>query len=101
MNQPGLMMEQPLLLSDVIEHAAAQYGDVEVVSGSNGMRRVLLCGAGARPLLVDGLVSRTQVLVDQRRAEILGLDGPGHGLHPGHRYAAYFKVPWERRAGAR
>jgi acyl-CoA synthetase (AMP-forming)/AMP-acid ligase II len=32
MIQPGLMMEQPLLLSDVIEHAAAQYGDVEVVS---------------------------------------------------------------------
>jgi 3-(methylthio)propionyl---CoA ligase len=32
MHQPGLMMEQPLLLSDVIEHAAAQYGDVEVVS---------------------------------------------------------------------
>jgi len=32
MQQPGLMMEQPLLLSDVIEHAAAQYGDVEVVS---------------------------------------------------------------------
>ncbi len=32
MLQPGLMMEQPLLLSNVIEHAAAQYGDVEVVS---------------------------------------------------------------------
>jgi fatty-acyl-CoA synthase len=32
MLQPGRMMEQPLLLSDVIEHAAAQYGDVEVVS---------------------------------------------------------------------
>jgi 3-(methylthio)propionyl---CoA ligase len=32
MLQPGLMMEQPLLLSDVIEHAAAQYGDVEIVS---------------------------------------------------------------------
>jgi 3-(methylthio)propionyl---CoA ligase len=32
MYQPGLMMEQPLLLSSVIEHAAAQYGDVEVVS---------------------------------------------------------------------
>ena len=32
MLQPGLMMEQPLLLSDVIEHAAAQYGDVEVVA---------------------------------------------------------------------
>jgi len=32
MHQPGLMMDQPLLLSSVIEHAAAQYGDVEVVS---------------------------------------------------------------------
>jgi hypothetical protein len=32
MLQPGLMMDQPLLLSSVIEHAAAQYGDVEVVS---------------------------------------------------------------------
>ena len=32
MIQPGLMMDQPLLLSSVIEHAAAQYGDVEVVS---------------------------------------------------------------------
>jgi fatty-acyl-CoA synthase len=32
MLQPGLMMDPPLLLSSVIEHAAAQYGDVEVVS---------------------------------------------------------------------
>jgi fatty-acyl-CoA synthase len=32
MYQPGLMMEQPLLLSDVIEHAAAQHGGVEIVS---------------------------------------------------------------------
>ena len=32
MYQPGLMMDQPLLLSDVIEHAAQQYGDVEIVS---------------------------------------------------------------------
>jgi acyl-CoA synthetase (AMP-forming)/AMP-acid ligase II len=32
MLQPGLMMDQPLLLSSVIEHAAAQYGDVEIVS---------------------------------------------------------------------
>ena len=32
MLQPGLMMNRPLLLSSVIEHAAAQYGDVEVVS---------------------------------------------------------------------
>lgn len=32
MLQPGLMMDRPLLLSSVIEHAAAQFGQVEVVS---------------------------------------------------------------------
>ncbi len=32
MLQTGLMMDRPLLLSDVIEHARAQFGDVEVVS---------------------------------------------------------------------
>ncbi len=32
MLQPGLMMDRPLLLSGVIEHAAAQFGDAEVVS---------------------------------------------------------------------
>jgi fatty-acyl-CoA synthase len=32
MLQPGLMMDRPLLISGVIEHAAAQFGDVEVVS---------------------------------------------------------------------
>ena len=32
MLQPGLMMDRPLLISDVIEHAAAQFGAVEVVS---------------------------------------------------------------------
>jgi acyl-CoA synthetase (AMP-forming)/AMP-acid ligase II len=32
MLQPGLMMEQPLLLSGIIEHAAEQFGHVEVVS---------------------------------------------------------------------
>jgi 3-(methylthio)propionyl---CoA ligase len=32
MHQPGLMMDRPLLLSDVIEHAALQFSDVEVVS---------------------------------------------------------------------
>ena len=32
MLQPGLMMDMPLLLSGVIEHAAAQYGDAEIVS---------------------------------------------------------------------
>ncbi|QCB47635.1 long-chain-fatty-acid--CoA ligase [Hydrogenophaga sp. PAMC20947] len=32
MLQTGLMMDRPLMLSDVIEHAALQFGDVEVVS---------------------------------------------------------------------
>ena len=32
MLQPGLMMDMPLLLSGIIEHAAAQYGDAEIVS---------------------------------------------------------------------
>jgi 3-(methylthio)propionyl---CoA ligase len=32
MHQPGLMMDRPLLISAVIEHAAAQYGAIEVVS---------------------------------------------------------------------
>ncbi|MBL8383444.1 MAG: AMP-binding protein, partial [Burkholderiales bacterium] len=32
MLQPGLMMDAPLLLSGIIEHAAAQYGGVEVVA---------------------------------------------------------------------
>ena len=31
MLQPGLMMDQPLLLSSVIEHAAAQYGDARAM----------------------------------------------------------------------
>lgn len=32
MLQPGLMMERPLLISGIIEHAAAQFGEVEIVS---------------------------------------------------------------------
>ena len=32
MLQPALMMERPLLISGIIEHAAAQFGDTQVVS---------------------------------------------------------------------
>ena len=32
MLQPGLMMDRPLLISQLIEHGAAQFGEVEVVS---------------------------------------------------------------------
>src|SRR5258708_39688136 len=32
MLQPGLMMERPLLISGIIEHAAAQFGSTQIVS---------------------------------------------------------------------
>ena len=32
MPQPGLMMNRPLLISGILEHGAAQFGDQEVVS---------------------------------------------------------------------
>jgi len=32
MLQPGLMMDRPLLISGILEHAAAQFGDTEIVS---------------------------------------------------------------------
>ena len=32
MLQPGLMMDRPLLLSSILEHAAGQFGDLEIVS---------------------------------------------------------------------
>jgi acyl-CoA synthetase (AMP-forming)/AMP-acid ligase II len=32
MLQPGLMMDRPLLISGIIEHAAAQFGDSQIVS---------------------------------------------------------------------
>ena len=32
MFQPGLMMDRPLLISGILEHAAAQFADVEIVS---------------------------------------------------------------------
>src|ERR1700724_1147015 len=32
MLQPGLIMERPLLISSIIEHAAVQNGDTEIVS---------------------------------------------------------------------
>lgn len=31
----GLMMERPLLISDLLEHAAAVHGDPEIVSGTD------------------------------------------------------------------
>ncbi|HEY4971405.1 MAG TPA: AMP-binding protein, partial [Steroidobacteraceae bacterium] len=32
MLQPGLMMDRPLLISGIIEHAAAQFGETQIVA---------------------------------------------------------------------
>ena len=54
MLQTGLMMDRPLLISDVIEHAAAQFGGVEVVSrethGSVFRYSYAQCAARSRKL---------------------------------------------------
>jgi fatty-acyl-CoA synthase len=53
MPQPGLMMDRPLLISDVIEHAAGQFGAVPIVSrGASGLFRYTYaeCASRARRL---------------------------------------------------
>ncbi len=54
MLQPGLMMDRPLLLSSVIEHAAAQFGEAEIVSrethGPLFRYTYAQCGTRARKL---------------------------------------------------
>ena len=54
MLQPSLMMDRPLLISDVIEHAAAQFGGVQVVSrethGAMFRYTYAECAARARKL---------------------------------------------------
>ncbi len=55
MFQPGLMMDRPLMISDIIEHAASQFGDVEVVSrethGPLFRYNYAQCAARARKLV--------------------------------------------------
>jgi fatty-acyl-CoA synthase len=48
----GLMMDRPLLISDVIEHAAAQFGDTEIVSreGDGGVFRYSYAQCRARAM---------------------------------------------------
>ena len=38
MLQPGLMMDRPLLISDVIEHAAAKFGYLSLIHISEPTR---------------------------------------------------------------
>ena len=67
MLQTGLMMDRPLLLSDVIEHAAMQFGDVEVVSRET-----------------HGPLFRYTYADSARRARKLANALAGLGLAPGH-----------------
>jgi 3-(methylthio)propionyl---CoA ligase len=67
MLQTGLMMDRPLLLSDVIEHAALQFGDVEVVSRET-----------------HGPLFRYTYADSARRARKLANALAGLGLAPGH-----------------
>mgnify|MGYP000076254350 CR=1 FL=1 len=39
MSTSGLMMNRPLLISGILEHGAAQFGDQEIVSRENAPTR--------------------------------------------------------------
>ena len=66
----GLMMEQPLLISSLIDYAAAQYGDVEIVSRS-----------------VEGPLHRYTYADAARRSRQLAQALMGLGIGPGDRVA--------------
>jgi len=67
----GLMQSQPLLISDLIEHAARHHGDVEIVS-----RRV------------EGDIHRSTYALAAQRARQLAHALDGLGLAPGERVAS-------------
>ncbi len=70
MSLRGLMMEQPLLISSLIDYAAAQYGDVEIVSRS-----------------VEGPFHRYTYADAARRSRQLAQALMGLGIGPGDRVA--------------
>ena len=86
----GQMMEQPLLISSLIDYAAAQYGDVEIVSRSveGPIHRTTYADAHRRsrqlaqaptaidalPAIVDAVGDRAEVILDggiRRGADIV------------------------------
>jgi fatty-acyl-CoA synthase len=67
MLQPGLMMDRPLLISGIIEHAAAQFGDTVVASRET-----------------HGPIFRYTYAECAERARRLGNALRGRGLDPGH-----------------
>ena len=80
-----------------LARAASRFDrDVVVAARPDRIRLVLLGGSDVRPLDVDRVVPGAEVLVDQRDAELGGLDRPGHALHAGHRRGVYAAL---RRGG--
>jgi len=94
MLQPGLIMDRPLLISTIIEHAAAQYGDTEIVSrethgpvlrygyGDCAARSRKLANALAHMQLPDGCAVGTLAWNNYRHVEIyFGVSGSGRVIH--------------------
>src|SRR5271167_1123758 len=94
MLQPGLMMDRPLLISAIIEHAEAQYGATEIVSRDThgGVFRYSFaeCAARARTLantlaamgLSDGCAVGTLAWNNHRHVELYyGVSGSGRIIH--------------------
>jgi acyl-CoA synthetase (AMP-forming)/AMP-acid ligase II len=94
MLQPGLMMDRPLLISAIIEHAEAQFGATEIVSrdthGPVFRYSYAECAARARKLanaldslgLADGCAVATLAWNNHRHVEIYyGVSGGGRIIH--------------------
>jgi 3-(methylthio)propionyl---CoA ligase len=94
MLEPGLIMDRQLLISAVIEHAAAQNGDIEIVSrethGPVFRYNYRDCAARARKLanafghmqMPDGCVVGTLAWNNYRHLEIyFGVSGSGRVIH--------------------
>src|SRR5277367_2329459 len=94
MLQPGLMMDQPLLISSIIEHGAAQYGDTEIVAREThgalfrysyaecSVRAKKLAHALASLRLPSGCVVGTLGWNNHRHVEIYyGVSGSGRIIH--------------------
>jgi len=94
MLQPGLMMDRPLLISAIIEHAEAQHGATEIVSrdthGDVFRYSFAACAARARKLgnalaelgLPDGCAVGTLAWNNHRHVEIYyAVSGSGRIIH--------------------
>ena len=88
-----------VLMPEIDGGLRLSHGDVVVLARRDLVRRLLLGGAGLRPLVVDRLVGVAQVLVDQGGAELLRLDRPGHRLYLRHGERSLWHVLTPERRG--